>query len=131
MSRSGYSDDLDTWTRIKWRGQVASVIRGKHGQAFLRELIAALEAMPVKRLISGALQTEAGEVCALGALGVHRKIDLTDVDTYDYDELAETFGIRHQLIQEIEFENDENCFGRTPEQRWQDMHEWALQQLKP
>lgn len=46
MSRSGYSDDIDNWDLIKWRGQVASAIRGKRGQLFLRELLAALDALP-------------------------------------------------------------------------------------
>ena len=47
MSRSGYSDDIDdNWAHIMWRGRVASSIRGKRGQAMLRELLAALDAMP-------------------------------------------------------------------------------------
>lgn len=29
MSRSGYNDDIDNWQMIKWRGQVASAVRGK------------------------------------------------------------------------------------------------------
>jgi hypothetical protein len=29
MSRSGYSDDLDPRDLAMWRGQVASIIRGK------------------------------------------------------------------------------------------------------
>lgn len=34
MSRSGYSDDCESqWSWIKWRGQVASTINGKKGQA--------------------------------------------------------------------------------------------------
>jgi hypothetical protein len=47
MSRSGYSDDHSEWDLIRWRGAVASAIRGKRGQAFLRELLVALDAMPV------------------------------------------------------------------------------------
>ena len=35
MSRSGYIDDMDdTWQFIKWRGQVASAIRGARGQGY-------------------------------------------------------------------------------------------------
>lgn len=48
MSRSEYSENLDSWSLIRWRGQVVSAIRGKRGQAFLRELVDALEAMPEK-----------------------------------------------------------------------------------
>lgn len=56
MSRSGYTEDCDdNWQLIRWRGAVASAIRGKRGQAFLRELLAALDAMPEKRLIADAL----------------------------------------------------------------------------
>lgn len=55
MSRSGYSEIDDQWATIRWRGQVASVKRGQKGQAFFRELLAALDALPEKRLISGEL----------------------------------------------------------------------------
>lgn len=57
MSRSGYSDDYDgdNWDLIRWRGAVTSAIRGKRGQAFLREALAALDAMPEKQLIAGDL----------------------------------------------------------------------------
>lgn len=56
MSRSGYVDDMcDQWALIRYRGAVSSAIRGKRGQAFLREMLAALDAMPEKRLISGVL----------------------------------------------------------------------------
>lgn len=33
MSRSGYSEDLDMWDLIRWRGAVKSALRGKRGQA--------------------------------------------------------------------------------------------------
>ena len=123
MSRSGYSEDNDdNWEFIKWRGQVASTIRGKRGQAFLRELIDALDAMPEKRLIAGDLR-RGDEVCALGAIGVKRGIDLEQLDPYDYDTLSNVFGVGHQLVQEIEWINDE--YGHAPEHRWQTVREWA------
>lgn len=46
MSRSGYSDDIDQWDLICWRGAVASAIRGKRGQAFLLEMWKAMTALP-------------------------------------------------------------------------------------
>jgi len=53
MSRSGYSDDCeDNWSWICWRGAVKSAIRGKRGQAFLRETLAALDALPERKLIA-------------------------------------------------------------------------------
>lgn len=130
MSRSGYCDDydLDNWSTIRWRGQVASAIRGKRGQAFLRELISALDAMPEKRLIANELQ-DGCEVCAIGSVGVKRGIDLTVIDPHDYDRIAATFGIAHQLVQEIEWMNDEAYFGTTPEGRWRFMRDWAEENL--
>ena len=72
MSRHGYSseyDDVDDILALgRWRGQVSSAIRGKRGQAFLKEMIQALEAMPVKKLIAKEL-SDHGQVCALGAVG--------------------------------------------------------------
>jgi len=35
MSRHGYSDDIDEWALIKWRGQVASAMRGKTGPTII------------------------------------------------------------------------------------------------
>jgi hypothetical protein len=139
MSRSGYTDyNENQWALIRWRGQVASAIRGKRGQAFLRELIEALDAMPEKRLISHELQAEvpafvppqfAGSVtpsvCAIGSLGVKRGINLTALDPENYDTIADAFGIAHQLVQEVEWMNDEAYYGTSPEGRWQFMRNWA------
>ena len=131
MSRSGYSDDydLENWDLIRWRGQVASAIRGKRGQAFLRELVAALDAMPEKRLIANELESF-GNVCAIGSVGMQRGVDMTKLDPDDYDRIAATFGIAPQLVQEIEWMNDEAYFGETPEGRWKFMRDWAIRKLK-
>ena len=135
MSRSGYIDDCegDEWAQIMWRGQVVSAIRGKRGQAFLMELLNALEAMPEKRLIAGELRKD-GEVCALGAVGARRGVDLEALDVDDYHKIAEVFGVAEPLIRELEYENDEASDWyrkRTPEQRWQHVHGWAMGKLRP
>lgn len=130
MSRSGYSDDCDDiLMHGRWRGQVASVIRGKNGQAFLLELLASLDAMPEKRLITEELRKD-GEVCTLGALGVKRGINLEAFDPEDYDAISNEFGIAPQLIQEIEFMNDEDCGRLSPEERWTSMHKWINSLIK-
>ena len=46
MSRSGYGDDIGQWDLIRWRGAVQSAMCGKRGQAFLKEMLAALDALP-------------------------------------------------------------------------------------
>lgn len=133
MSRSGYIDDCcdDNWQLIRWRGQVASAIRGKRGQTLLRDLLAALDAMPEKRLIAGELEAE-GEVCALGAVGKARGLDMSEIDPYEPEDVAVAFNIAQQLASEIVFENDENgpWSGETPEQRWKRMRDWVASQIR-
>jgi len=128
MSRSGYDDDGDQWSLIRWRGQVASAIRGKRGQAFLMELVAALDAMPDKVLIAEELQ-DGPNVCAIGSVGVRRGIDMSSLDPHDPETLSGVFGIADPLVREIEFMNDEASWGETPEQRWRRMRAWAFSQL--
>lgn len=130
MSRSGYTDDCENVAM--WRGQVASAIRGKRGQAMLRDLVTALDTMPVKALITGDLVTDDG-VCALGALGQKRGVDLGTIDTYEYDELGIAFNIARQLAQEVMYENDEGGGWRgreTPEERWARVRNWAAKQIR-
>lgn len=131
MSRCGYSDDLDPWQLIKWRGQVASALRGKRGQAFLNALRDALDAMPEKQLIANDLQATEG-VCALGSIGKARGLDLAAIDPEDEDhhkQLAGAFDVAHQLIQEVEFMNDEGVYRETPAQRWDRMRRWVDQNV--
>lgn len=132
MSRSRYIEDcdLEPWELIRWRGQVASAIRGKRGQKLLRELLAALEAMPDKRLISRELVDEDGEHCALGVVGAARGIDLETIDPEDSDQVAAAFDIAPCLAQEIVFENDEQWMGATPEERYAGMKTWVESMIK-
>lgn len=131
MSRSGYIDDGDNnWSLIRWRGAVASSIRGKRGQAFLRELIEALDALPEKRLIAHELQ-DGCEVCAIGSVGLRRGVDMSRLDPDDSSTVAGVFGIAEPLVREIEYENDEGAiWNDTPEKRWQRMRDWAVCNLK-
>lgn len=130
MSRSGYSDDLDPLDLGRWRGRVASATRGGRGQAFFRDLLAALEAMPEKRLIAYELQ-QGGEVCAIGSLGARRGIDMSGLDPDDPDTVAGQFNIATCLAQEVVYMNDEGTWGsETPEQRWVRMRAWVASQLK-
>lgn len=129
MSRSGYHYDCDEWALIRWRGAVASAIRGRRGQALLRELLAALDAMPEPGLISDALATEDGEVCALGAVAQRRGMPVLEIDSNE--RLAADLGIAEELVCEIAFMNDEN-YGRyvTPRQRWERMRAWVIRHLR-
>ncbi len=137
MSRSGYIDggDSDDDLRMgRWRGIIASATRGKRGQQFFRDLVAALDAMPEKRLASGELQDKEGAVCALGALGKHRGVELGALDTYDHEALGKTFNVAEQLTQEVMYTNDEAWPGKpddTGQARWQQVRAWAARQIVP
>jgi len=118
MSRARYSDDGDYWDLIKWRGQVTSAIAGRRGQSFLRELLVSLNELPEKKLCAHDLQTKDGACCALGAVGRHRGIDMTEMDNRDgelNDDLAAMFDIAKQMAREIQHENDEEGWSWHPE----------------
>lgn len=117
MSRSGYSDDCEQWDLIRWRGAVKSAIRGARGQAMLREVLAALDALPEKRLAAESLVTEDGEFCTLGALGRARGMDMAPIDPEDREQVARAFGIAEALAAEIMHINDEH----TDEWKWVDV----------
>lgn len=133
MSRHGYNEDCGgNWDLIRWRGMVASAIRGKRGQSLLRELRAALDAMPSKRLIAEYLEDHNGDVCAIGAVGKARGIpDLGHIDSSEHEQLASMFDVAPCLIQEIEFINDEWGRASTPECRWEIVSKWVDAKLTP
>lgn len=134
MSRSGYSEDCDDqWALIRWRGAVSSAIRGKKGQAFLRETLAALDALPEKRLVSDALIEPSGSVCTLGAVGVARRIEMGSLDPENYDAIAAAFGVPRAMAQEIMWLNDEAAgywSKETPEQRFARMRDWLIKNIR-
>ena len=118
----------------QWRGQVASAIRGKRGQAILKELLCALDEMPEKKLYPNSFQTEAGGFCTLGVLGNKKGIPMDNLgdsdDGCDQREVGRRFNIAYQLASEIMFMNDEGCrYQATPEQRWEDMRKWIAENI--
>ena len=120
MSRSGYVDDCDydgNWSFICFRGAVTSAINGKRGQALLKEIAAAMDAMPVKTLAAESLVNVDGEFCTLGVLGNVRGLDMKSVDPEDWDAVAKLFGIAPAMVREIVYENDE----RTDTREWIDV----------
>jgi hypothetical protein len=143
MSRSGYCDGADdNWQHIMWRGVVASATRGRRGQSFFKEMLAALDAMPAKRLVANELETpdiipcshwgmfEARSVCAIGAVGQARGIDMKKIDPEDYGRVSSVFNIAEPLVQEIVYVNDEwGDYRETPEARFIRMRKWVVSQI--
>ena len=133
MSRSGYSDELDQWDLIRWRGAVKAGIRGKRGQAFLKEMLAALDAMPVKELIAESFEDN-GQHCALGVVAAQRRLDISELDEDEPSEVGALLNIPRSLAAEIAFENDGD-FGcdrhDTPERRFLRMRAWVAERITP
>lgn len=139
MSRAGYSEDIDNWALIKWRGQVVSATRGRRGQKLLRDILAALDAMPEKRLIAKELEAD-GKVCTLGALGRARGIDMSELEPDEPGPIAAAFDIAEPLAREIMYVNDEHFdfeyvngkrIDVSPEERWNDMRKWVAARILP
>lgn len=132
MSRSGYSDDYDGWGLIMYRGAVASATRGARGQKLLRDMLDALDKLPAKKLIAGEFEEENGAVCALGAVGQARGVEMKGLDPEDPDTVARTFGIAPALAREIVYVNDEcGSWPETPEQRFERVRRWVASQITP
>lgn len=132
MSRSGYSEDYDDNSAFLYRGAVQSAIRGQRGQAFLKEMLAAMDALPEPRLIAGELIGEDGAVCAIGSVGKARGIDMTKLDPEYAEGVAAAFGIAPALAREIVFENDDEFafVHETPERRFERMRTWIINHLR-
>jgi hypothetical protein len=142
MSRSGYDDcDDDRWSFIMYRGMVASATRGRRGQALLKDILIAMNAMPVKRLIAHELEQESS-VCAIGAAGRLRGVDMSGLDPDDPETVAGRFDVADCLAREIVWMNDECGYTHewlpdqrqwreeTPEERFRRMRKWVRSQIK-
>lgn len=129
MSRSGYSYDYEHMEL--YRRSVKNALSGKRGQAFLKEMLEAFDALEEKKLIAGVLKDESG-VCAMGAVGVRRGTDMSGLDPFDSGSIGGCFGIARSMVAEIAFENDESCYHsgeETPEQRFQRMRKWVVNNI--
>lgn len=97
--RISYSDEEDIPGQFAlWQANCRRSLQGKKGQVALRELEAALLALPDKRLIANHLKDADGEVCALGALAKHKGHDIPpplkdEWGYYDDDTEIEEFGV--------------------------------------
>lgn len=156
MGRSGYNDDLsdeDPLALGRWRAAVRSAIKGKRGQAFLREALAALDALHNKELIVGDLVVDGmqcaygdadiivgadelcdgrgnvrhiGSCCLLGAVALARKMDVSGLDPEDIESVAPRFNLADAMTREIVYWNDEGgAHDETPKARWTRMRAWV------
>lgn len=158
MSRydcDGYEGDGPEYNNAWELHQQAGVnaLKGRRGQAVLKELEAALLALPEKALLQGKLARDGG-VCAIGALALKRRMDAGEArdaalkwmedqvdpeDPEDWGEQTNHFAKKHlgvvkALAYKISWENDEG--GRraeggkeTDQQRYERVLKWVREQI--
>ena len=129
MSRSDYTEDFCIeypWAYICWRGAVTSALKGKRGQAFLREALVALDGMDEKKLIVGELVDKDGYACLFGTVGQLRNLDMKRFVGREVDRevVGQLFGVADAMAAEIMYANDEHWRPENPHQRWIRMRGW-------
>jgi len=131
VSRSGYVEPSDNWQFRIAQAIVSNAIKSDSGQVFLRELRTALEVMPQKQLITGKIENENGEVCAIGAVAKMRGMNdvAKNIDPENRKLVAETFGLPEELAAEIVYLNDEALEDVTTTMRWMFMYSWVVSQI--
>lgn len=95
MSRTEWDDDGGDYDYNIYGLQIGWALRalkGKKGQAALKELEAALLALPEKRLIAENFCKE-GQVCVLGALALKRRLDVGMSDGVARKDIQQTYGL--------------------------------------
>lgn len=154
--RINYSDDEEFNGQFElWQANCQRSLKGKKGQQELRELEAALVALPEKRLIHGALRDDSGGVCAIACYAKHKGVDLSRFDPEDEsDEVGVAAGMPRLVAWSVVELNDilldtvwELAHGplnryeatykggiplirdMTPEERYEGVLAWVRQQL--
>jgi hypothetical protein len=147
MSRINYCDDEDFQNQaFLWEANQERSIKGRKGQAALRELEAALLALPEKQLIADELENAEGQVCAVGALARFKGKENPMVgDSFGSEEdnltinedkiervtvdFAQELGVPRMVAIAIVHENDDEWKPVTPEQRYRRVLGWTQRQL--
>lgn len=89
--RLNWSDEEDRPGQFAlWDANCRRSIKGHVGQRELRELEAALLALPEKRLIRGSLTDDDGGVCAIACYAKYKGVDLS---TFDPEDESDEVGI--------------------------------------
>ena len=128
MSRSGYSEDCEHLGL--YRSSVDAAIAGPRGQKLLREMIVALDAMPVRELAAEVF-VHGPNMCAMGAVARARNVEEAVLAKFDYEdpgEVGKLLDIPRSLAAEIAYENDDWARG-DDEDRWRHMRKWAASNI--
>lgn len=140
-----YDEDFPNQAEL-YRANVQRALKGKRGQAFLKELEEALVALPEKKLIEGRI-CEMGKVCAMGALALKRRVSsgekIEDALRWLEDEapqegyadetaafMEKHFGVLGCLAMEVAYTNDERRQkDPTEEARYEKVLTWVRENI--
>lgn len=127
-----------------WRGMVKRATQTPKGQARLREVEAALLALPEQRLATDEIADYDGNVCAVGALMLYHALQRgedradwlewqqgRDVDIWDMQRYGREEGLTDTLVWELVRVVDEQYGHATPEARYAATLAWVQEHLKP
>lgn len=161
MSRIDYvdCDDNESFLRAcAFSANTERHLKGEKGQKALKELEEALLALPEKKLIyfnfvtRKSILDEVGEVCALGAVALKRRMDkgmtraqaIRDMEEKapegpDYikvsawesiEETSEFLKLKPNFVWSVVEQNDEQCGNKvSPEDRYRHVLEWVQKRI--
>jgi hypothetical protein len=134
-----YDDDSDPSQEGLAAGALRSAIRGERGQRFIRDLVQALDALPLPDLAAGALEDEeTGCPCAFGAVRRFRGADAVPLwfhpmeEDVTPDNLAKPFNVSKTLAWAVVQVNEDGMIGNDEETRrlrWKRVRDWAVRRL--
>jgi hypothetical protein len=136
--RISYSEDEDYPGQFNlWQGNCQRSLSGRKGQAALRELRAALLALPSKRLIANELD-DGADCCAIGALVRYKSLTPKSDREYEMEEVGVECGMPRMVAWKVVELNDVQLDRRwdgmksvelTPEERYDAVLKWVGEQL--
>ena len=139
---SSWDSDQTEADYALWSANFRKSVASQKGQKVLRDLEAALLALPQPRLIEGSLCRD-GEFCALGAYGYYQRLRKGDdaesargwLEKLDAEygdiawvarEVADAMPITFTVAWEVSYYNDERVsVKRTPEERYEQVLGWV------
>ena len=140
--RVGYSEEENYPGQFNlWQANCRRSRQGKKGQAALRDLEAALLAMPEKRIQKDIFVDLNGESCAIGALMLHRNIsagmpreqavaECAVLDPLETEEYGVILGLPRLVAWAVAVENDEWWWeDEIPEKRYLRMLAWVREEI--
>lgn len=142
MSRLSYNE-MSSVEEVRWQRNSAMTLKSKRGQQMLRDLEAALLALPQKRLLGDTFyEPESGEVCALAAYARHKGCDVEKLQRLELDsgeEQADWVAWMYDQARTLTWniidlnDNGGGYFVRheTPEQRYERVLQWVQSHLSP